>query len=500
LLLYGLYRVSSDTGVLRGEIAQLCFNLASLQTYEALLVMTAIFLARRCVWYDSTLLVCLESLLVLVPFILITQAALIELRLVWVLCLGAGLLALAHFGALKRFIAPLNFPRRLVPLGLLLLAANVALPVVYRILEQTKIGTRPDFGAAYYTNQCAWLLLLPALCALANFLPPTRNTGELLPQRGWLPAGWFSLWLAGTVVHLYCLGYIYEFALSPKLTAPAAWVLLWTFQLRASRWLAKQAPALQAACLAAPVVATFLGISEPRNDVFLGLTLLNAAVYGGFWLRFRKQPLVLPLFLFSLLALVGGFPEDWGVRFLAGFSRSGAIGTAVAGGLLLWAALSRSPKAALGGALMLGSFLLTLLSQGADAAHWAFEAALVFLLLHSLRWVDAKHVGSSALRIIAGCLWVVDAGVWMHTGGASWMVCALAGPVVGVYLVLRLLRGGWGPLPVPIAAVLVMLSGPGNFTADQLQLAPAGLLAVVGSFVLFGMGTLVAVRRRRWLT
>ena len=500
LLLYGFYRVSADTGFLREEAAQLAFNLSSLQAYELLLVATAIFLARRRVWYDSTLLVCLENLLVLVPFILITQAALIDLPLVWVLSLAAASVALLRFGSLKRFIAPLNFPRRLVPLGLLLLATNTALPIVYRILEQSKLGTRPDFGAAYYTNQCAWLLVLPMLCALANLLPPARDAGDLLPQRGRLPGFWFSLWLAGTVVHLYCLGYIYEFALSPKMTAPAVWVLLWSFELRASRWVAQQSAARQRALLAVPLLAPFLGWSAPANNVFLALALLNAAVYAGLFLRLRKPSLVLPLFLFCLMALVAGFPEPWGTRLLSGFSRGGAVAAALTGYVVLGAALSRSPKLALGGALTLGSVLLAVLSARPNGSHWALELPLVFLLLHSLRWEDARHVGSSALRLIAGALWVLDAGVWMHSGGRVWPLLVLAGMVFGAYLLFRWLSGRWGPLPVPLAAALALLTVPGNITADKLHTAPPGLLAVVGSFLLFGLGTLVAVSRRRWLT
>src|SRR6266851_4494953 len=77
LLLYGLYRVSDDPKFLSRETSQLAFNFTSLQFYEAILVATAIFLARRGIWYDSTLLIGLENLLVLVPFILISQAALI---------------------------------------------------------------------------------------------------------------------------------------------------------------------------------------------------------------------------------------------------------------------------------------------------------------------------------------------------------------------------------------------------------------------------------------
>src|SRR5512140_46977 len=63
LLLYGFYRVSVDANFLRGEAAQLWFNFGSLQCYEILLVLTASLLARRRIWYDSTLLVWLVNLL-----------------------------------------------------------------------------------------------------------------------------------------------------------------------------------------------------------------------------------------------------------------------------------------------------------------------------------------------------------------------------------------------------------------------------------------------------
>ena len=76
LLLFGLYRVSIDRDFFGGDVAQLAFNLTSLQLYEILLVVTAIFLARRRIWYESTLLTGLENMLMFVPLILVSQAAL----------------------------------------------------------------------------------------------------------------------------------------------------------------------------------------------------------------------------------------------------------------------------------------------------------------------------------------------------------------------------------------------------------------------------------------
>lgn len=91
LLLYGVYRVSVDPNFLNRETAQLAFNFTSLQFYEVLLVLTATFLARQRIWYDSTLLVVLENGLLLVPFILISQAAKIGNGFIWAMCLAGGL-------------------------------------------------------------------------------------------------------------------------------------------------------------------------------------------------------------------------------------------------------------------------------------------------------------------------------------------------------------------------------------------------------------------------
>src|SRR5579863_9008412 len=101
LLLYGCYSVSVDGTFVNRETARLIFSFSSVQLYEILLVVVAIFLARRCLWYDSTLLVGLENLLVFVPFILISQAALTGASMAQGICITAAGLALLRFGSLK---------------------------------------------------------------------------------------------------------------------------------------------------------------------------------------------------------------------------------------------------------------------------------------------------------------------------------------------------------------------------------------------------------------
>src|SRR5215467_14270901 len=101
LLLFGMYRLSVDRSLFEREIPQLVFNLTSLEFYEILLVATSIFLAARRIWYDSTLLVGLENLLVFVPFILVSQVALISTNVVWTVCGSVAILAVLRFNALK---------------------------------------------------------------------------------------------------------------------------------------------------------------------------------------------------------------------------------------------------------------------------------------------------------------------------------------------------------------------------------------------------------------
>src|SRR5687767_1604534 len=74
LLLFAVNRLSSDDKLFVSELQNLLFNFSALQFYEVLVVATAIVLARRKIWYDSALLVALEQGLVLVPFMLISQA------------------------------------------------------------------------------------------------------------------------------------------------------------------------------------------------------------------------------------------------------------------------------------------------------------------------------------------------------------------------------------------------------------------------------------------
>jgi hypothetical protein len=159
---------------------------------------------------------------------------------------------------------------------------------------------------------------------------------------------------------------------------------------------------------------------------------------------------------------------------------------------------STDPRIGLLGAMV--SAIIALVAGGGEeqSLHWAVQSGFVFLLLHSLRWNDIEQTGGTMLRILASALWVVHAVIWTHTTGRPWMPCVVAAAVLAMYLAARIVRGHWAARVIPLAALLVILAGPAEIGGNKLETFPTGLLAVIGSFLLFGMGTVAALTRHRW--
>src|SRR4051812_9534552 len=117
LLLFGVNRLSIDPNFLKEDESNLFFNYTALQLYGFLVISTAIILARRKIWYDSALLVVMENGLALVPFMLISQGALLNNSLGVGLALGAVVLAAMRALAIRRWYPQFNLPPRALALG-----------------------------------------------------------------------------------------------------------------------------------------------------------------------------------------------------------------------------------------------------------------------------------------------------------------------------------------------------------------------------------------------
>ena len=102
-------------------------------------------------------------------------------------------------------------------------------------------------------------------------------------------------------------------------------------------------------------------------------------------------------------------------------------------------------------------------------------------------------------RQIASVLWVLHAAFWLARDGQTAVFATVAFALVAVvaYGAVRLIFGFWGARVVPLAAMLVLFCKPVLLVKSFFEMAPAGLVALVTSFVLFAIGTVVALMRNR---
>jgi hypothetical protein len=498
LLLLGLFLVSADSNFPGRETAQLTLNFSALQCYELLLAVTAILLARRRVWYDSMLLVWLENLLVPVPLVLLTQAAWIDEPVLRAMCVAASVMAIVRFAGLKRFFAELNLPAALLAVGALVLCVNVGLTLAYHHYNELKVGTKTTTGAAYELNEYGWLALLPALVALGSFVPCARFKGDLIPQHGLLPAGFFGLWIAATCVHLCCLGYVYNFDWTLAWAAPALWSLAWTVQFKASRLFAETW--LVRSLLIGPALVTLLPTMESANRMFAALTALNIVIYLAVFARRRTDWLALNLAIVSFGALGWGLMAEYQPALPiadAGFRVPLALSAIYAG---FWIFRTRNPKLGFLGGVMAAIVCGMVVGDQISCAALPIQTGLVFLLLHSMRWRDEDDRSGKTARMLGCLLWVGDSAfvILAPLPHARLIISCAGALVLGAAVAARWRLGTWLTPVLPLAALVVLAMPPVFVAIDWLRTVPGGLVALGGSFLLFGLGTLAALTKSRW--
>jgi hypothetical protein len=485
LLLFAINRLYNDPGFLANETQKLLFNFSALQIYEVLLIGTALVLARRKIWYDSALLVVLENGLLLVPFMLLSQAALIDGRLAWTLTVAGGLAAFSRFAALKRWYPQFNLPPRALFLGAVLLALNVALPRIFRAV----IGL--DYYNWHIPNLIAWYGALPILAAGANLLPRPARYGGINPARHWLPIFLYTLWITGTGVHIWSVAHIAARPFEIPFLAPVLWVAAWTFWNRLSDCVQSPSTGLQKLALVLPLLAPFLAGRNP--SLFSILCALNGMAFLAMALT-RRVSLAREFALASFLLAFAGIPPEWQMPSLAGLSRAEHVGMAIAIYAIIRALRSAKPEAALLGALALGLEVAWLAREWSSAV--GLQIAFVFFLIHSLRWQDEPNRPDRAIRNLIAIVWVIQAFFWTGNGFPE-SAFAAAGALLtfsawAFYLWRQRRRG---PLSIPICSAFVAFTGPANwFTANSSP----GLIALAASLLLFALGTALALTRHRW--
>jgi hypothetical protein len=132
--------------------------------------------------------------------------------------------------------------------------------------------------------------------------------------------------------------------------------------------------------------------------------------------------------------------------------------------------------------------------------HYAVQLALVSLLVHSLRWDEQAYKGATLLRFLASVLWFLVSCSWLfdpvHT--ERLLVDSSAVALLAIYLLQATIFRRWKHLILPAIASLVLLSEPAVILGRWLNRDTPGMLAVVGSFLLFALGTIAAFSKPKW--
>jgi hypothetical protein len=502
LLLWSMRRLSLDSRVFSHELPQLLFNFSSFQVYELLLAFTAIMLARRRVWYDSGLLVGLDNLFICVPFLLVSQALLLENWVAFALCLTGCALVLLRVCALKRRLLNLNMPAPLCWAGLFLLCFNFVWPVVIRMLHKDlSLPAWDDRGLIL--NSAEWNWIIPAAVGLAALLPirsfaTALSSGEEAPFYSWrsFPLLVLLMWIAGTCVHLYCISYVYGLPWNAALLTPAIWMVSWMLW----RHVDNLAPVslrikMERVLLFAPALVALGSAGTERRTMCLTIAVMSVVAYGVI-ASLRRDRLARHLCMVSglLACLYVPHPALAGVN--AGFAPT-LFGAALAY-IVGWAVVSKRPKLGILAGICLSIGVAHFLPRTTLALNFAIQAGLIFVLLHSLRW-DAGSPDAATARKLCALYWLLDTMVWIavEPGRATYGAMACGVFVLVVYAFARLLLGKWGPAIIAYSAVAVVCSGPLYLAGQRLLRAPDGVLTLLGSFALFGLGTWAALMKAR---
>jgi hypothetical protein len=129
----------------------------------------------------------------------------------------------------------------------------------------------------------------------------------------------------------------------------------------------------------------------------------------------------------------------------------------------------------------------------------AVQAGLIFMLLHSFRWKSAASSDAAQARLLCALYWLTHTIGWVvcdPSGGIrATLICGAS--VLCLYACARMILGEWGPPVIAYSALAVGCVGPLYLGGQGLLRAPDGLLALLGSFALFGLGTAAALWKAR---
>jgi hypothetical protein len=479
-LLYGIYRAVVAPNLFATDTANTIFNFVALACYVLMVCVTSTLLARRGIIPDTVMLLLLNGLLFVAPFILIAHGVFLEGHLAMALGILGMAMAKGQLEVLKRRLPETFVSPQLMIGGALVLASNFAAPMLFRR------GLETDNEAWGQTSAYAWYLILPALVAWLNALP-TLGRSATIWARPWFALLIYLLWVAGTAVVLWTVAYVDDRHLRAHQFTVALWVLAWTafrraelFDAKCASWLQRYAPIC---AIALPGAGAVAGLDLRIAGLLYALNLpLLALAFGR-----------LPIFALGGISVIGAIcclPSHW----IAGVSPELARGEfallVIFATVLGAVAMLRDPRAGLLAAIGIG---IGAGICGLSTA-LALNASVLFLFLHQLRWATRGR-DELVLLVVSGLIWIGHTIALELENSAEVGIACLVATIV-VTACLRNAAVGLPTSLIPaIFSMLVLFLHPVHWTATTAAAAPSGMLAILFGFALLALGAWDSARR-----
>lgn len=498
LVLLGVFLLSGEEAFFGSETRQLVFNMSAVQIYGLLMVGTAIYLNRKQIIYDAVLLAALVSLPILVPFVLISQAASLGRNPMIFGSAAAAMCAFAQFEWLRWGMPRLRLSGGFRGFFIAAVGLNLMLP-----LALSEVHGRLDAVKWFFFLETfwplVWYVVLPALVAFAFVIkPPGESNREGVVAR-WVPPIWIVALIAATAVQLGGLSFVYSTPWKFSYLYPALWLLAWLVAFRLKSWIREIPMVVEHALVVLPMFVGFIAWNQPEDISVSWLNLANAIAFGIILAAGQRRLLNWVLLCVSMLSWLRVVPLNAVVAWSPNLNRFdlilllASVATFAAGSWRrkpVWGVLS-----ALAVIHPLQLFWLTSNSE------WPVVGQIVLTVwwLHSFRWNFVNGEGR-VLRRVAFGMWCVQSLIWIAFNNGS-------GPVgLAVFAVvfagsaacrawLLGYRRDW------VYAVVSLCVLGAKFAPDAFVVVreiPVGLLIVVAGLSSFGFGTLIATRRRQW--
>lgn len=304
-LLQGIHEAVRNPNLFTTDLSNTLFVFTALLVYLTLLGVISTRLGERMIFADATLLLCIQMVLFIAPFILIAHGVFLESGIALSLGISGWLAGMGQLLHLKRRLPRTFVSSRLLTGAGVILAVAVALPMVFRQGLENEGNDNEVWGrlAPY-----AWNVLLPMLVLWLMAIPGSSE-GKPVWRRAWFAPAVHLTWVIGLAMQLWTLAYVDDRHLRGHEPVLSIWLLSWILIRRANLLPDRCATLIRKSVPTFSVVVLATGYWLGLNQALVCLVfMINAAIASRVRIEGHKPWKVVVL---SILGTALSMPRLW---------------------------------------------------------------------------------------------------------------------------------------------------------------------------------------------